>query len=387
MGGDGLRVESNADPRPGPDAEFWRGRRVLVTGNTGFKGSWLTLVLRGLGADVSGYSLPAPTTPSLFELAKLAELTPTIMGDVRDPSSLEAAVGRVSPEIIVHLAGQALVRRSYEDPIETYGTNVMGTLHLLEAARRAGVAAVVVVTSDKCYENREWARPYREDDALGGADPYSSSKGCAEILVDSYRRSFLAPGGHRTAVATARGGNVIGGGDFSAGRLVPDLVRAARVGEPARIRNPASIRPWQHVLDALTGYLVLAERLYRGGPAFAEAWNFGPAAEDSRAVAEIAELVTALWPDGPGWESDADTSHPAESRLLTLDSSKAHARLGWRPRWTAEEAVTRTVRWYRSWIESGGDGRAAIDALRADFRDFGIPADPITIDERPIPVG
>ncbi len=259
----------------------------------------------------------------------------------------------------------------------------MGTLHLLEAARQAGVVAAVVVTSDKCYENREWEWAYRENDPVGGADPYSSSKGCAEILVDSYRRSFLAPARHRTAVATARGGNVIGGGDFAADRLIPDLIRGYRAGSPTRLRNPASVRPWQHVLDALSGYLVLAERLHRAGALHAEAWNFGPAADAARTVADIAERVHDLWPDGPRWERDGG-AHPAESHLLTLDSSKARSRLGWRPRWTADEAIDRTVRWYRDWAAGGADGESAIRAIRADFLEYGV-SDPFPVDERAIP--
>jgi len=367
-----------------PDPEFWRGTRVLVTGHTGFKGTWLSFVLRALGAEVSGYALAPPTAPSLFALAGAGRFVPTVTGDVRDPASLAPAVERARPEVIFHLAAQSLVRRSYDDPVGTWGTNVMGTLHVLEAARRAGARAVVIVTSDKCYESREWPWPYRENDALGGADPYSSSKSSAELLVDSFRRSFLAPAGHATAVATARGGNVIGGGDFAADRLLPDLVRGAGLAEPVRIRNPTSVRPWQHVLDALAGYLLLAERLHGAGETFAEAWNFGPAADAGRTVAEVADRVVALWPGGPRWECDP-AAHPVESRFLTLDSSKARVRLGWRPRWAADEAIARTVRWYRAWADASGAGDAALDAVRADLLDFGFPIDSFVIDEQAIP--
>jgi CDP-glucose 4,6-dehydratase len=364
---------------------FWTDKRVLITGHTGYKGSWLTILLRSLGADVSGYSLPAPTHPSLFALARLETTAGSINSDVRDLDGLCRAIAEARPEIVFHLAAQSLVRRSYEDPVETYGTNVMGTLHLLEAVRRAsGVVAVVIVTSDKCYENREWSWPYRENDALGGADPYSSSKGCAELLVDSYRRSYFRTEGQSIAVATARAGNVIGGGDFAVDRLIPDLVRSVGRGMPAEVRNPNSVRPWQHVLDALSGYVLLAERLYAEGGEFAEAWNFGPTAESCRTVAEVADAVVRLWPGGPAWEVDG-AAHPAESRLLALDSSKAHSRLGWRPRWGADEAIERTVGWYRRWMDGGANPAAARDGVLADLESYGIPPAAANIDEDPIP--
>jgi CDP-glucose 4,6-dehydratase len=357
------------------DPAFWRDRRVLITGHTGFKGSWLVLLLRALGAHVTGYSLPAPTQPSLFGLAGLDRLPGSGIGDVRDAPLLENTVHSSHPEIIFHLAAQSLVRRSLQQPVETWETNVMGTLYLLEAARRAEVPAVVVVTSDKCYETGVSGRPFREGDPLGGSDPYSGSKASVEILVDSWRQSFFAPSGHVTAVATVRGGNVLGGGDFAEDRLVPDLVRGALRGEPVLLRNPGAVRPWQHVLDVLTGYLLLAERLHRNRGEYAEAWNFGPSADDLLTVGEVAQKVGEGWPDFPRRESDSRT-HPRENQWLMLDSTRARTRLGWVPRWTVEESISRTVRWYRNWAEGGGSGAAAVDSTRADFHDFGVPGDP-----------
>ena len=339
--------------------EFWRGRRVLVTGHTGFKGAWLSLWLHALGARAAGYSLPPPTEPSLFELARVGELVEPAGGDVRDLEALTRAVADSCPEVVIHMAAQSLVRRSYQDPVETYATNVLGTVNVLEAVRRAGagVRAVVVVTSDKCYENREWVWGYREDEPVGGHDPYSSSKGCAELVTAAYRRSFFGAGGG-AAVASARAGNVIGGGDWAEDRLVPDVFRALLAGRAVAVRNPGAVRPWQHVLEPLGGYLLLAERLCEeGGARFAEAWNFGPAEEDAKTVAWVVERLLGMWGEAaPGWARD-HVEGPHEARYLKLDCSKARAELGWRPRWRAEEALGASVEWYEAY-RRGGDARS-----------------------------
>jgi len=329
------------------NAQFWRGRRVFVTGHTGFKGSWLTLWLKALGAEVAGFALPAPTSPSLFRIARVAEGIAHTEGDVRDARALHAALVNFQPEVVLHLAAQPLVRASYADPVGTYATNVMGVVHLLEAVRCAGtVRAVVNVTTDKCYENREWLWGYREDEAMGGHDPYSSSKGCAELVTAAWRRSFLHGS---VALATARAGNVIGGGDWAADRLVPDMLKAFEHGAPVTIRNPHATRPWQHVLEPLAGYLMLAERLLTDGQAFAEGWNFGPADDDAKPVGWIVERLTALWGDGARWRLDG-SAHPHEAHLLKLDCSKARQRLNWTPRWPLDQALQRIVRWHQAWM-------------------------------------
>ncbi len=337
------------------DPALWRGRRVLVTGHTGFKGSWLCLWLQALGAEVAGLALEPETRPNLFEAARAGGGMASHILDIRDAGGVASLVGTLRPEIVFHLAAQSLVRRSYEQPLDTWSVNVTGTAHLLEAVRRAeSVRAVVCVTSDKCYENREWVWPYREDDPLGGHDPYSSSKAGAEILVASYRRSFFRASS-APALATARAGNVIGGGDWSADRLVPDLVRAFSAGETPVIRNPGAVRPWQHVLEPLGGYLELAQALLRQGQSCAEAFNFGPAEDDARSVREIVEQVAHEW--GHAGSFTLDGAHnPHEAGQLRLDSSKARARLGWRPRLTVEEAVGWTVAWHRAHL-SGADMR------------------------------
>ena len=326
-----------------PTADFWRGRRVLVTGHTGFKGAWLGLWLSELGADVTGFALAPETSPNLFTAAALERRVESMLGDVRDAASVDRALAESHPEILFHLAAQSLVRRSYHDPVGTYATNVMGTVHVLDAARRAsGVRAVVIVTSDKCYENREWWWPYREDEALGGHDPYSSSKGAAELVTAAWRRSFAAAIG----IASARAGNVIGGGDWAEDRLVPDCMRSFAAAEPVVIRRPDALRPWQHVLDPLAGYLRLAERLVSQPEEHAEAWNFGPGADDARRVADVVDRLTELWGAGARWEHD-DAEHPHEAGLLQVDASKARARLGWRPRLSLDETLAWTVEWYR----------------------------------------
>jgi len=334
----------------------WAGRRVLVTGHTGFKGSWLALWLHTMGAKVTGYALPAPTEPSLFAAARLAELIDHHEGDVRDCGALCALVERVRPDVIFHLAAQPLVRLSYAEPVETYATNVMGTVHVLEAARRAGgVRAVVCVTSDKCYENREWVWPYRESDPMGGHDPYSSSKGCAEIVAAAWRRSYFMDGG--PALATVRAGNVIGGGDWAQDRLVPDLVRAFEAGIAPLIRSPDAVRPWQHVLEALGGYLLIAERLLDGERTFADAWNFGPADEDARPVSWIVERMRAAWGGDAGAAVPDTGPRPHEAELLRLDCSRARAALGWRPALTLDQALGWIVDWHKA-VGAGEDARA-----------------------------
>ena len=340
---------------------FWRGKRVFLTGHTGFKGSWLALWLGKHGAIVRGYSLAPSTEPSLHALTMGRFSTETQIADVRDLAALRAAINDFAPEIVFHLAAQPLVRRSYVDPVETYSTNVMGTVHLLEAARGCNsIRAIVIVTSDKCYENREWQWGYRENEPMGGYDPYSNSKGCSELVVASYRSSFFNENRyaeHGVALATARAGNVIGGGDWSQDRLVPDLLHAIAEGRRADIRNPNAIRPWQHVLEPLCGYMMLAERLFAEGPAWAEPWNFGPADSDARPVAWLADQLVSLWGDGAAWRSTAQDGQPHEANWLKLDCSKARQTLGWIPRWDLRTSLGVIVDWQRAWL----DGRDMAD--------------------------
>jgi CDP-glucose 4,6-dehydratase len=333
----------------------WAGRNVLVTGDTGFKGSWLALWLAAMGARVTGFALPPPTEPSLFEMAGVGDVVNHVEGDIRDLAALRAAVEQARPEMVFHLAAQPLVRLSYGEPVETYATNVMGTVHVLEAVRQAGgVKAVVCVTSDKCYENREWAWPYRESDAMGGHDPYSSSKGAAELAISAWRRSYWQDQG--PALASVRAGNVIGGGDWAADRLVPDLVRAFEAGAAPLVRSPDSVRPWQHVLGALHGYLLLAERLLAGERQFADGWNFGPSDEDARPVRWIVERMRAAWGDGAP-PPEADTApRPHEAGLLRLDSSRARGELGWRPALDLGCAIEWIVEWHKA-VSRGEDAR------------------------------
>jgi CDP-glucose 4,6-dehydratase len=330
-----------------PSAAFWAGKRVFLTGHTGFKGGWTSIWLSKLGAEVHGYALEAPTSPSLFQAARIGSVINSTIGDVRDLDALRRAMAAVKPDIVLHMAAQPLVRLSYRDPVETYATNVMGTVHLLEAVRSVGgVGAVVNVTTDKCYENREWPWGYRETEAMGGHDPYSSSKGCSELVTSAYRRSFFADG---ALVASARAGNVIGGGDWALDRLVPDILRAFGAGEPVVIRNPHAIRPWQHVLEPVSGYLTLAERLYGGDREAADAWNFGPVDADARPVGSIVTEMAALWGEGTDWRLDSGTN-PHEAHYLKLDISKAKAALGWTPRWSLSQALTQTVAWHKAWL-------------------------------------
>lgn len=333
---------------------FWQGKKVLLTGHTGFKGSWLSIWLHSMGAQVVGYSLAPPTSPSLFELADIAKDMISIIGDIRDFPHLQKVFAEYQPEIVIHMAAQALVRYSYIEPVETYSTNVMGLVNLLEAVRSTrGVKAVVNVTTDKCYENREWIWGYRESEPMGGFDPYSSSKGCAELVTAAYRNSYFHPEKckeHGVAIASGRAGNVIGGGDWADDRLIPDIMRAIIEGKSVNIRNPLAIRPWQHVLEPLSGYLILAQKLYEEGEAYAEGWNFGPNDDDAKSVQWIVEMLTQAWGEGSSWVEDGG-EHPHEAHYLKLDCSKAKSRLGWHPRWNLEEALEAIVEWQRAYID------------------------------------
>lgn len=328
--------------------KFWRNKRVLLTGHTGFKGSWLSIWLQSLGVELTGYALPPPTTPSLFAEAQVERGMISVVGDIRDLKHLQSIFEKCKPEIVIHMAAQPLVRYSYQNPVETYSTNVMGTVHLLECVRNfQGIKAVVNITTDKCYENREWVWGYRENEPMGGFDPYSNSKGCAELVTSAYRSSFFAASGHiphGTAIASVRAGNVIGGGDWAQDRLIPDMLAAFQCGVAAKIRNPNSIRPWQHVMEPLHGYLTLAERLYDDGSDFAEGWNFGPNQEDAKPVGWIAERMAVLWGEGASWSIDGNT-HPHEANYLKLDISKVRSRLNWRPALALDDALTLTVDW------------------------------------------
>lgn len=333
---------------------FWQGKRVLLTGHTGFKGSWMSLWLQSLGVELQGFALLPPSSPSLFEAAGLMQGMRSEIGDVRDYDHVLRVVQHFQPEIVIHMAAQPLVRYSYRHPIETYATNVMGTVHLLEAIRQVGTTKVVVnITTDKCYENREWVWGYREDEPMGGHDPYSSSKGCAELVSSAYRRSFLQDAG--ISLATVRAGNVIGGGDWAEDRLVPDMLKAFENGLPVVIRNPLSTRPWQHVLEPLSGYLALAERLWSEPFAFAEGWNFGPKDEDAKPVEWIVSKLCDEWGSGASWRLD-DAAQPHEAGFLKLDISKARHRLDWGPRWSLEQALEKIVSWHKAWL-AGDDVR------------------------------
>lgn len=327
--------------------DFWRGKRVFVSGHTGFKGGWLCLWLQSMGAEVHGYALQPPTDPNFFTVAGVENgMASSTIADIRNYENLLAAIKSARPEIVLHLAAQPLVRYSYQNPVETFNVNVMGVVHLLEVVRTTGgVKAVVNVTTDKCYENREWPWGYRENEPMGGHDPYSSSKGCAELVTAAYRSSFFTEPG--VAVATARAGNVIGGGDWAADRLLPDFLRAIDSGAALTIRAPGAIRPWQHVLEPLSGYLTLAEHLYLHGSAFAEPWNFGPADDDAQTVGWIVEHLASCNP-GMAWHCDT-SSQPHEANYLKLDSSKARSRLAWKPRWGLPTALDKTLKWHQAW--------------------------------------
>ena len=333
---------------------FWKDKSVFLTGHTGFKGGWLSLWLQQLGARITGYALDPPSDPSLFAVAKAGQGMESIIADVRDLEKLKSAIACVKPQIVIHMAAQSLVRHSYEAPVETYATNVMGTVNLLEAVRGCdSVRSVVCVTSDKCYENKEWVWGYREDEAMGGYDPYSNSKGCSELVVSAYRSSFfnaLAYEQHHVGVASGRAGNVIGGGDWAENRLVPDLMRAFSEGKKPVIRNPMAIRPWQHVLEPLAGYMLLAEKLHNEGPKFAEGWNFGPDDGDVRSVQYIADHLAKGWGKGTSWVLDKG-AHPHEARTLRLDCAKAKARLGWEPVWDLDTTLEKILSWHKAFAE------------------------------------
>jgi len=331
------------------DVNFWKGKKVFLTGHTGFKGSWLSLWLSSMGAKVTGFALEPPTNPSLFEQANIKDLVNDIRGDVRALDALKKAVKECEPDIAFHLAAQPLVRESYLDPVGTYSTNVMGTVNVLEALRGAvSLKSIVVITTDKCYENKEWVWGYREDEPMGGYDPYSNSKGCSELVVSSYRRSFFNPADygkkHTVALASARAGNVIGGGDYAKDRLIPDIIRSLQANEKVLIRSPHAIRPWQHVLEPLSGYLLLAQKLYIEGCAFAEGWNFGPNDADAKPVEWIVKRLCEIIPDNKGYEIDKNPQ-PHEANYLKLDISKAKNRLFWEPRWGLETTLQKIVEW------------------------------------------
>ncbi len=348
---------------------IYKGRRVLVTGHTGFKGSWLCLLLYKLGADVYGYALPPPTNPSLFEEAKIGKLITSYIGDVRDLEQLSDIFNQVKPEIVIHMAAQPLVRDSYKIPVETYAINVMGTVNVLEACRNTeSVKAIVNVTTDKCYENREWHWGYRENEPMGGYDPYSNSKGCSELVTSSYRNSFFNPNDynkHGVSIASARAGNVIGGGDWAGDRLIPDFIRAISQNQKVIIRSPYAIRPWQHVLEPLNGYLKLAAKLYKEGPKYNGAWNFGPEDKDAKNVEWITQKICNFWGNGASYEIDTNP-RPHEANYLKLDCSKSKAELSWEPRWDIHKALESTVDWHKVYL-SGNNIRDITENQIEDF--------------------
>jgi len=344
------------------DEKFWKNRRVLLTGHTGFKGSWLSIWLQNMGAEVRGIALTSPTVPSLFEVARVSDGMEHRIIDIRNFADVMQQMNEFNPEIVIHMAAQPLVRLSYAEPIETYSTNVMGTVHILEAARRSGaVKAIVNVTTDKCYENKEWIWGYREHEPMGGYDPYSSSKGCSELVSSAYRTSYLKD--EKISMATARAGNVIGGGDWSVGRLVPDIMRSLEHKEPVEIRNPKSTRPWQHVLEPLSGYLLLAENLHKYGEEFAEAWNFGPEDDDVQPVQWIVKELCGNWGGNATWCSQSG-NHPHEASLLKLDISKAKQRLNWRPRWRLDKTLKNITDWHQAWLSGNDMKKKCLDQIR-----------------------
>lgn len=353
----------------GMNTEFWKGRRVFLTGHTGFKGSWLSLWLQELGAELTGFALPPSTSPSLFEQAKVSDGMTSIIGDIRNLSALRDAMLAAKPEIVIHMAAQPLVRRSYAEPVETYSTNVMGVVNLMEAVRSCEAArSVINVTTDKCYENREWEWGYRENEPMGGFDPYSSSKGCAELITAAYRSSYFNPEGyaeHRVAVSTARAGNVIGGGDWAEDRLIPDILAAFATDKQVLIRNPHAIRPWQHVLEPLRGYLMLAERMYIAGADFSQAWNFGPNDDDAKEVAWIVDRIASIWGPNAAWALDK-RDHPHEAGYLKLDISKARNRLGWHPLLNLGTSLEYIIGWHKGI----GDGASPRDQTLQQIRQY-----------------
>lgn len=331
------------------DPIFWKGKNVFLTGHTGFKGGWLSLWLASMGAKVTGYALAPNTTPNLFSLLAIDSMIErSHIADIRDLENLQKAMSDAKPDIVIHMAAQPLVRYSYANPVETYATNVMGTVHILESTRVIDlVRATIVVTTDKCYENKEWFWGYRENEPMGGYDPYSNSKGCAELVTSAYRQSYFSSPNSINKVASARAGNVIGGGDWSDDRLIPDAIKAFEANQPLIIRNPLATRPWQHVLEPLSGYLILAQALYDQGSDFASSWNFGPRDEDNRSVQEVVELVISNWGDSAYWEKEG-SEQPHEAHLLKLDCAKARTELGWIPRWNLETATQKIVQWQKA---------------------------------------
>lgn len=325
---------------------FWEGKRVFITGHTGFKGSWLSLWLQKMGAIVKGYALEPNTTPNLFTEAQVVEKMSSEVGDITNLQQITESMVHFNPEVLFHMAAQPLVRLSYVDPVKTFSTNVMGTVNVLEAARKCSNLKVIVsVTTDKCYENKEWVWGYREDEPMGGDDPYSSSKGCSELVINAYRKSFFNGNGS-PYLASVRAGNVIGGGDWSEDRLIPDIIRAFEKGESVKIRNPNAVRPWQHVLEPLSGYLILAQNLHRYGVKFAEGWNFGPKEEGCKPVNWVLEKMLAKWGHGTLWQTDIN-NHPHEANYLKLDCSKAAKYLNWEPKWNLDITLEKTVQWYK----------------------------------------
>ncbi len=347
---------------------FWAGKTVLLTGHTGFKGSWLALWLHKMGANLIGVSLEPPTSPSLFEVAAISQSMKSISGDIRDLSLLQSIVKKHKPEIVIHMAAQSLVKHSYTDPIETYSSNVMGTVNVLEAIRTMGVGlvrSVVIVTSDKCYENKEWHWGYRENERMGGKDPYSNSKGCAELVTSSFRDSFFNVNSyqeHGVAVASVRAGNVIGGGDWAQDRLIPDMIKAIEKGVPVQIRNPNAIRPWQHVLEPISGYMLLAENLWNDGKKYAGGWNFGPSDESAKNVLEIVKHIVNLWGDGASWELDGG-EHQHEANYLKLDCSKAKNELGFAPKLNLMDSIEWTVDWFKAYQQQNNMHQFTLDQI------------------------
>ncbi len=344
------------------DPNFWKGKHVFLTGHTGFKGGWLSVWLSGMGAKVFGYALAPNTMPSFFDVVGVADLLEqNHIADIRDLAPLQLAMKQANPDVLIHMAAQPLVRYSYDNPLETFSTNVMGTANVLEAAREIEqLKAIVVVTTDKCYENQEWVWGYRENEPLGGADPYSSSKACAELVTSAYRQSFfsenIATSTSSAALASARAGNVIGGGDWSLDRLIPDALAAFKAGKPLIVRNPLATRPWQHVLEPLAGYLLLAQALFEKGSAFASAWNFGPRDEGTQTVERVIDLLSTAWGNNLGWQQDLHTQ-PHEAHLLRLDYSKARQELGWSPKWSLAQSLEKIVQWHKA-LEAGNDMKA-----------------------------
>jgi CDP-glucose 4,6-dehydratase len=331
------------------DPQFWKGKRVFLTGHTGFKGGWLSLWLSSMGASVTGYALAPNTSPNLFDILEINSLImKSYFADIRDLEIIQKAMSDAKPDIVIHMAAQPLVRYAYANPVDTYATNVMGAVHVLEGARCIdSVRATVIVTTDKCYENKEWVWGYRENEPMGGYDPYSNSKGCAELVTSAYRQSYFSGPNSINKVASVRAGNVIGGGDWSEDRLIPDAIRAFEANKPLMIRNPLAMRPWQHVLEPLSGYLILVQSLYEHGSSFASGWNFGPRDEDNRSVQEVVDLLISDWGNAVRWEKEV-AQQPHEANLLKLDCSKAHMQLGWIPKWNLETAVQKIVQWQKA---------------------------------------